>query len=576
MVKVNIVRKRQLAVYILVVAAAIYAYITFNDSLKSYFFMEFQKTIPSRIKTDRILFISDEFTLDDYCRLFDRIGRAQNSVALLLPQVFNIKIGDYLENISPEDIKKIQDQYKAFSIKLAETKNIIPVAFLDNVSKPEPAVDVCVFKYFDAKDVKLGLNRYNYVRVKSKRIWMTAPDIAFYEDYDYYPYRVPLLYGYGDCVLVSAAVEGIRKYYSLNRDYVKYDRQNLIIGNIISSPLLDSGGIIVHQLKETPKTYTLNEVLALPDDRINDKIIIVRSLNNSVNTMVSLGVTIASIMQGVYVSYPRDINHIIAAVLLVLVFGAYRFLKPGYGVLTAALTEAAVIITAYLLLDRNIYINFVLFTAVNALTFVVVYFYRISTSLMEKQERAGAVRRFMHPAAVSGFISRNMDIKAKNNWMKTYAVYLLFSQEFSEEPETVKKTFEKVRQILYNNEREFFIRLQSGREIAVVFTGPGAAVKNILAALFEIREGLNGLKFNMVLSNTEVYVYGFDGDMLFADRNYELKMACDRIDKKRFILVPERDVQGYINLTKFQKVTESSGMVLFNIVGGREETVNEN
>ena len=38
--------------------------------------------------------------------------------------------------------------------------------------------------YFDAKDVKLGLNRYNYVRVKSKRIWMTAPDIAFYEDYD--------------------------------------------------------------------------------------------------------------------------------------------------------------------------------------------------------------------------------------------------------------------------------------------------------------------------------------------------------------------------------------------------------
>jgi hypothetical protein len=557
-------------------AAAVILYLQFNDSLKAYFFIKFQKTIPSKISTSRVLFISDQFSLGDYIRFFDRMAKLENSVALLLPQVFNIKIGDYLEDISQEEIKKIQDEYKEFSIKLAEAANIIPVVFLYSSRVPEKNVDACLFTYFGTGDIKQKPVLRNMVRVKSERMWKTVPNVAFYEDYNYYPYKMPLLYRYNDCILVSAAVEGIRKYYKLNKSGIKYEAGNVLIGNVVQAPMLDSAEIIVHQVKEIPKVYSLNEALSLPDGEINDKIIIVRSLNNSEHAMVSLGVAISSLMQGVYVSYPKTVNYIASIALFMLLFAAYRFLALKYGVLIVLLTEASVVITTYLLLDKNIYINFVLLTAVNLVTFAVLYFYRGSTALIEMTERAGKVRPFMHPAAVNAFVMKNRDLKSKNTWLRAPVVYFLFDRDFSEDPGKVKITFENIRQMLYNREKEFYIRLQGGREVVTVFTGEKTQPKNILAALFDIREAYADTKFNMVLSDTEVYIYEAERELVLSDRNYELKTACERLEKKRNIIVPERNVQKYVSLARFQKISESSGEVLFNIAGSREEAVNEN
>jgi hypothetical protein len=564
------VRKRQLAVYFLIIAAAIFLYLQYNDSLKSYFFIRFQKTLPSKISTDRILFISDEFTLEDYVKLFDLVARAENSVALLLPQVFNIRIGDYLENMSPDDIKKIQDQYKEFSIKLAETKNIIPVVFLDSVKNPENSVDVCGFAYFNAKDIKLSLPAYNYAKVKSKRLWSAAPDIAFYEDYDYYPYKVRLLYKYGDCVLAGAAVEGIRRYYSLNKTAVKYDSETVRVGSVVSAPLLSSGEIIAHQVKEKPKEYTLAEALALPADKIGDKIIIIKSNNISEHTMLSLGVAISSMLSGVYVSYPRAVNYAAAAILLILLYGAYMFLRPLYGIIIVLLVEASIVIGTYALLDRNVYINFVLLTAVNLLSFAILYFYRISTALLDMGERTGRIKRFMHPMATGRFIAKNRDIKTRNAWFSAYMAYFLFDREFAENPDAVKKAFEKIRQILYNKDSEFYIKLRSAGDIEAVFLRENADIKLIISALLEIREELKEYKFNIILNDTTVYIYEFEGDLIFIDRDAGLLDACVKVDKKRHIIVPERSVQKYVNLVKFQKISES-GTVLFNIAGIREE-----
>ena len=569
-------RKRQLVVYVLLLAAASFLYLQFSEPLKSYFFVKFQKTLPSKVSTNRVLFISDQFALGDYIRLFDRMAKLENSVALLLPQVFNIKIGDYLEDISPEEIKKIQDEYKEFSIKLAESKNIIPVVFLYSGHSAESSVDPCFFRYFNPSEIKQPPALRGMIRVKSERMWKTVPNMAFYEDYGYYPYKMPLLYKYNDCILVSAAIEGIRKYYSLNKSAVKYDSGSILIGNVVRVPLLDSAEIIVHQVKEEPKTYTLNEALALPDADINDKIIIVRSLNNSEHAMVSLGVAISSLMQGVYVSYPKLVNYIASAVLFVLLFAAYRFLQLWYGALIALLAEAVVVISTYLLLDKDIYINFVLLTAVNLVTFALMYFYRGSTAVIEMTERAGRVRPFMHPSGVNRFVMRNRDLKTKNTWLAAPVVYFLFDRAFSEDAAQVKITFEKIRQILYNKEHEFYIRFLGGREIEAVFTGEKVQPKDILAALFEIREALSAVRFNMVLSDTEVYIYEFERELVISDRNYDLKSACERMEKKRHIIVPERNVQKYVSLVKFQKISESGGEVLFNIAGPREEAVNEN
>jgi len=191
-------------------------------------------------------------------------------------------------------------------------------------------------------------------------------------------------------------------------------------------------------------------------------------------------------------------------------------------------------------------------------------------------ERAGRVRPFMHPAGVNGFILKNRDLKTKNTWLNAPVVYFLFDRAFSEDAVSVKITFEKIRQMLYNKEKEFYIRLQGGRTIEAVFTGEGVQPKNILAALFDIRETFSTVKFNMVLSDTEVYIYEFERELVVSDKNYDLKTACERLEKKRHIIVPERNVQKYVNLVKFQKISESGGEVLFNIAGSREEAVNEN
>lgn len=569
-------RKRQLAVYFLMFVAAAFLYLQFNDSLKSYFFIKFQKTIPSKISMDRVLFISDQFGLPDYIRLFDRLAKLDNSVALLLPQVFNIKIGDYLEDISPEEIKAIQDEYKEFSIKLAETKNIIPVVFLYSARSPEKSVDPCIFKYFSPSEIKQKPVQRNMVRVKSERMWRTAPNIAFYEDFSYYPYKMPLLYNYNGCVLASAAVEAVRKYYSLNKSGIKYDNGSLLAGNVVAAPLLDSGEIIVHQVKDMPKIYGLNEALTLSDGELNDKIVIVRSLNNSEHAMLSLGVVVSSLMQGVYVSYPVMINYTASAALLLLLFAAYRALKIWYGALIALLAEAAIVITTYMLLDKNIYINFVLLSTVNLLTFALLYFYRGSTAVIDMTERAAKVRPFIHPAGINRFIMKNRDLKTKNTWLSASVVYFIFDSAFGADAGTVKITFEKIRQILYNKEHEFYIRLHNGRGIEAVFTGEKAQPKNILAALFEIRETFSAVKFNMILSDTEVFVYELEKDLVVADKNYDLKAVCERLEKKRHIIVPEKNVQKYVTLVKFQKISEAGGEVLFNIAGPREEAVNEN
>jgi hypothetical protein len=504
------------------------------------------------------------------------MSKLDNSVALLLPQVFNIKIGDYLEDISPEEIKKIQDEYRDFSIKLAESRNIIPVVFLYNGRSPENPVDACAFKYFTPPEIKQKPASRNTLRVKSERMWKTVQNVAFYEDYSYYPYKMPLLYRYNDCVLVSAAVEGIRKYYSLNRSAVKYDAGSILVGNVVRAPMLDSAEIIVHQMKEDPKTYSLNDALSLPDGALNDKIIIVRSLNNSEHAMVSLGVAVSSLMQGVYVSYPKIVNYAASAILFMLLFAAYRFLKLRYGALIALLAEVSIVVTTYLLLDKNIYINFVLLSTVNLLLFALLYFYRGSTAVIEMTERAGKVRPFMHPQGVRKFIMKNRDLKTKNTWLKATAVYFIFDGAFSEDAGRVKITFEKIRQMLYNKEKEFFIRLQNGRSIEAVFTAEAAQMKKILEALLEIREEFSGINFNIILNDTEVYIYEFERELVVTDRNFELKIACEKLEKKRYIIVPERNIQKYINLAKFQKISEAAGEALFNISGSRGEASDEN
>jgi len=88
--------------------------------------------------------------------------------------------------------------------------------------------------------------------------------------------------------------------------------------------------------------------------------------------------------------------------------------------------------------------------------------------------------------------------------------------------------------------------------------------------LFEIKNSLTEFNFNILLNDTEIYIFEYNRDIIFIDKNYYLKEGMEVMERKKYIIVPEKDIQNYINSTKFQKITDAEGKtIFFNILGTR-------
>ena len=131
-------RKTAIFFYAVIIAAMAAGYLYFSEEIKSFTFTRMQKFSPSAMSMDKISFIEDDFSLGDYLALIDRIKTAENSAVLFLPQVFNTRTGDYLENINPDEVKKMKEDYRNFTLKLADNQDIIPVVFLERRLSPHP------------------------------------------------------------------------------------------------------------------------------------------------------------------------------------------------------------------------------------------------------------------------------------------------------------------------------------------------------------------------------------------------------------------------------------------------------
>lgn len=569
--KVRKSEKIKIYIFLLLVFIFVFIYLKYNETLKSRFFLQLQKFLPNKINTKRILYVNDEFSLSDYSNLFSIISKLENSVAVILPQLFNIKIGDYVESFTFEEINKIQEEYKRFIFQLAETSNVILTGFIDYTDINTGAiVDPCVFKYFKTEDIKLKLKKFNYIKVNISKIWQSAPAIGFYQNFEYYPYKIPLLYNFNNCVIINAAVETIRKYYRLNKKSINFSNNMLKIGTIVNAPVSKTGDLIIYQNNEKNKIYNLNEFLNLPANEINNKIIIIKNRNISEHTMISLGMLIASLMQNVYIYYSAILNYIIGFILFVIFLIFYRLLRIKYGIILMVLLEFCIIIFTFLLLTKTIYLDFVLFTMVNLITFLTVYYFKIYNSVIEYNARAEVLRDYIHEHSMKHILHNNIDIKIINTWLETFVVYFSFSNEAAENINEVKKYFEKIKNMIYNTTKEFFVKVINEKDIAVIFVDE-IKVKKLIQMLFEIRELIWENKYNIIINWTKVYTYLYGKQMIFIDKNMNIRTNAENIDKKRLILVPEKDIQKYIDYIKFQKNTNVGEILYFNAVGLREE-----
>jgi hypothetical protein len=570
------VRKTALFFFILIAAALTAGYLLFSEEIKSYTFSMLQKFSPSTLSMEKIAFIEDDFALEDYLTLLDKIKTIENCAVLFLPQVFNTRTGDYLENIDPDDIRKMKEEYRNFILKLSDDQDVIPVVFLGRSLKPAPPLDISSFSYYkDSPEMKY-LDEYNFTKAASKKIWYEIPGAGFYEDYGYYPYRIPAVFKYNGNVFVSAAVEGIRRYYRFPRTRVKFEDGRLKIGDIIDMPLQKDGEIIIRRLKDAPKIYSFREFLAAPQGTFNDRIIIVKSMMSTRSCMVSLGAAVACIMQGKYVKYSPLMNYSCALIIGLLLFVLYRQLKFLSGTAVFLSTSALMFFASAWLLSMDIYADTPVFIALNLLAFIPVNYFRHAIRSYDTQKRTGVFSRYMHPKSVTKFVRRNADIKIKNAWLKAYVMYIVFDVDGAPDAGKFKINFEKTREIIYNKCREFIIKNHDNSDIAVIIPDEGIGPETVISAALDLREKLVDLRFNIVLNYSEVYIFEVNGALWVLDRKYSAKEAASSVEKKRNIIISEVDIQKYINIIKFQKLPAASGAVLFNVAGLREGLDDEN
>jgi hypothetical protein len=558
------------------IALCIAAYFFYSDAVKSFVFTQVQKLSTAQVQLDDILFIDGQFNTADYTNFINRAKTLENSVVLFMPQIYNTRLEDYIEEINPDEVKKTKDDYRNLTISLSEAQNIIPVMFVDSKKNTLKEIDLSGFAFYRADDIKMKIREYTNVNVASKRVIYTLANAGFYEDYQYLPFTIPVIIKYDNSALTGAAVEAIRKYYKFTRNRIKYTDRRLQIGDAIDFPMLGNGGIIIQRLKETPKVYTLDEFMALDNKTANDKIIIIKNREITRAAMFSLGTMTASIMKGEYIKYDPFLNYAGALLLLLGLLAAFRSFRLLWGILILAGAEAVIFFGGVLFMNQSIYLDVALLSVVNLLSFITVYYYRIMTLAIDRDERFKVLSQFMHPKSVRRFILKNRDIRIKNSWIKAYVIYIVFEEQGIPDVNEIKKNFEQASELVYNNHKEFIIKGHNNCDMVIVLLDESPDLRKILETVFVMREKLSTLKYNIILSETEIYIFENRNELGILDKKYAVRNAAQRVEKKKHIIVPEEDIQKYINFIKFQKIAGTGAAALFNITGFREESANEN
>jgi hypothetical protein len=567
--------KKNHLVYVLAAGLFLLAYAMNADLLRSYSFYLFGKASATGTLSNKVMLVSGPMGLHSYNLIFSRMKKNTNSVAVFISGIFRQRAGDLIGDVALNELDEAKEEYRQYSIALAETDNIIPVLLGGTSGFTGLTVELGAYGYFNAS--KLGFKPLPFSGdAANRRLWTTVHTAAFYPDYKYYPYVVPVLFSKGEDILVSAPVEAVRKYYKLTKNRVRIENGRLRIGDTVDCKLLDYGEIALPYFSTPPRIYTLDEFLAMPEADTQDKIIIIKDLRDSAYTMLSMAAAVSSIMEGMHLGYDPLVNYAGALVFMGIAFMVFMRSRfwPGFFILLFLQTAAAGLV--YWLIISGYYADYAALTVACLTAFFTVHYYRNAAKHADAEKRAGLLQGVLPPKLIKKFIATNMDVKIKNSWIAADVLYFMFDPERAAEPAVIKKDFEKLSALIYNDHKEFFARYYDNGDASFVLLSDGAGPKKVLETLLVIREKLQDADFNIFLCATEVYIFEYDGRLIFTDRNAGLKINSEVVGRKRNILVPEKDIQKYINIAKFQQVTGGNESRMFNISGLREEAQDEN
>ncbi len=518
---------------------------------------------------EKVLYVRGDFNARTCGEFFKKTAELKNSVTLFMPEFFSRQPGDFMEGEDFNGLEKASEKYRDFAFMFAESDNFIPVVFNAAGAVLAGKEDISQYVYFNRSKYQGKAADFIAPEAVNKRLWLSARNAGFYGDFASAPFKIPALYSVDGGLLISAPVEALRKYYKLPKSRILIEDGKLAVGDITGAALITGGEMAIPVYAGEPETITLEKFMNMPVQEADSRIIIAADKNTPLNSVSGMGAAVSMMIDRGKITYKRLFNYIAALLVALLAAGAYLRFGAGAGFPFFIFIQLAGAAAVYWLYMSGIYADYPAVTFANVAAFVTIYGFKAGSKKRDVEKRKGLLRQAMPDSAAERFIKKNSDVKMKNSWLKADAVYFVFSTA-DNDPAALKKDFERIQSVISGNFPESMASASGSGEIAFLIFGENDR-KKIVETLNSAREKVTSAEFNIIISTTEVLVFERGGELAFLEKDSENRRRAYALPVKKYMLVAEKEIQRYVNITKFQQIPGYEKSGFFNLAGLRGE-----
>jgi len=562
-------RKSVLALYAVLAAVITGAFFSFSSRLetgaRSLLINNF-----SPFEVDKkILIVSGQMHLELYNALLKKAAQADNSVMIMLPQLYNIKFDYYLDDMNPDAAVNAKRAYSELAETLAESDRLLPVVYVGREGGKDKG-DISSQAFSDDKPGGVNPPRFTDARSYAVRMFKTTRAATFFMNYTSYPASVPMVFSYEGKYFLSAPAEAVRRYYKFIKGKITFGNGIMKAGDAMRVPVDGSGHLLIPPLLKAPETVTPQEVLLTPATLLENRIIIARGLSQPQETLDALAAAISCILNSRALSSSPLADLIAALVVAALIAANYR--SGRWQLFSIALLLIGAVWGVSIWLSTMAIVSAPVTQTFAALfTLYTVIYFRSAKKSRDIQARFAALVKHMDRHTARRMVKKNRDIMLINSEKKAWLISILCP------PESTKKTFEKALTCLYNGKNDYLAVINGDGSItAAVFEAENVKPQSAVNAALCIKEA----GFPVLLRRETVKVNNEDGAYMLSGGSREMLAGFMKlvsgtgsqigVNARANVYVPGRDIQDYIGITKFQKAN-ASGEEFFAVTGQREE-----
>lgn len=518
---------------------------------------------------EKVIYVNGNFNAESSAAFIKKTGELKNSVTLFMPDIFSKTPGDFMAGEDFNGLENAQKKYQDFSFLLAEAEGFVPVVYNRYGETGAAGEDISQYIYFSGAKYKGSPRLFSAGTIENKRLWLSSRNAGFFSGFKYTPFKIPALYSVKGGIIISAPAEALRKYYKLPRSRIGVEDGKLKIGDITGAALNSTGEMAVPVYAGRPEVISPDKFIAMDAQEADNRIIIVSDSDSDVYSMQAAGAAVSMMLDRGKITFDRVINYIAAALIMLLAAGAYLKFGIGAGFPLFVFIQFASAAAFYWLYISGIYGDYPAVSFGNIMAFVLIYGYKAGSKKREMEKRKSFLRQAMPEGAAERFVKRNSDIKLRNTWLKADVVYFSFGLSH-DDPADLKKDFQFIQKTLHAAFKDVLTSASGSGELTAIIFGE-ADRKKVVEILGTVRDEIKSGDFNILINTTEVYVFDRGGELAFLEKDGDIRKKAYILPLKKYMLVAEKEIQQYVNITKFQQIPGYENSKFFNLAGLRGE-----